>query len=99
MRRLEIHPEAYLEVEEARAWYESHGPTLGEDFLNAIEQAVSAIERAPEAWPIHSERVRRFLVHRFPFAILYRHEEAKIQIIAVAHQRRRPGYWKNRQFD
>ena len=99
MRKREVHPDVYEELEEARSWYEEHATGLGNEFLDEIERAVSAIQRAPDAWPLFSNGVRRFLVHRFPFAILYRYDNSKIQVIAVAHQRRKPGYWKARRFE
>ena len=98
LTKLEVHPEVYEELEEARSWYDEHTPGLGKEFLDEIERAVSTIQKAPEAWPVYSNNVRRFLVHRFPFAILYRYGDSKIQIIAAMHQRRRPDYWKGRKF-
>lgn len=97
-RLLEVHPAAYKELDEARLWYENHASGLGNEFVDEIDRAVVAIQRAPKAWPVYSEGVRRFLVHRFPFALLYRYNDFKIQIIAIAHQRRKPGYWKDRKF-
>lgn len=98
MRRIDVHPEVYEELEEVRSWYENRAFGLGDNFLDEIEHAMAAIKKAPEAWPVYSDVTRRFLVHRFPFAILYRYDDFTIQIIAVAHQRRRPGYWKARTF-
>lgn len=99
MRRLEVHPQVYEELEEARAWYEDQTLGLGDEFLDEVERAIAAIQRSPEAWPIYSHKTRRFLVHRFPFAIVYRNDETKIQIVAATHQRRKPGYWKSRKFN
>ena len=99
MRRLEVHPEVYEELEEARAWYEEHAVGLGDEFLSEVEGAISVIQRSPEAWPIYSHKTRRFFVHRFPFAVVYRNDEMKIRIVAITHQRRKPGYWKSRSFD
>jgi plasmid stabilization system protein ParE len=42
------------------------------------------------------ENCRRILLHRFPFFIVYRFRQARIEIVAVAHARRRPGYWRER---
>ncbi len=98
MRRIDVHPEVYEELEEARSWYEEHAAGLGDDFLDEIERAIAAIKKAPEAWPVYSDATRRFLVHRFPFAILYRFDENKIELVAAMHQRRKPGYWRDRKF-
>jgi len=98
MPRVEVHPEVYTELEEARSWYENNAAGLGSDFLDEIDRAIKTIQRAPEAWPFYMGNVRRFLVHRFPFAVLYRYDGFKIQIFAVMHLRRKPGYWKDRKF-
>ena len=95
---VEVHPEVYDELEEARSWYENNAEGLGADFLEEVERAINTIRRTPEAWPVYMDDVRRFLVHRFPFAVLYRHDDVKIRIYAVAHLRRKPGYWKKRKF-
>jgi len=98
MWQVEIHPEVYEELEQTRAWYEKNLAGLGSGFLDEVDKAITTIRRAPEAWPFYVGDVRRFLVHRFPFAVLYRCAETKIQIFAVMHLHRKPGYWKKRKF-
>lgn len=88
--------EAEQEMLEAARYYESQTPGLGADYLSEIERAVAAIAESPMTWPIIEGELRRRLVRRFPFGILYRIELKKIVIIAVAHLRRRPGYWRGR---
>ena len=95
---IEIHPDAADELESAKLWYENQSSGLGDEFLDEIDRAIAKIEQWPEAWTPYWQDVRRFLVHRFPYVIYYRHMSGAIQIIAVAHQRRKPGYWKNRSF-
>jgi len=58
--------------------------------------AASAIERAPSTWPTYDHDTRRFLLRRFPYSVIYRVEPSRIVIVAIAHGRRRPGYWKER---
>ena len=98
MLRIEIHPEAIAEIIAARDWYELHATNLGNDFIKEVDSAIETIDRTPGLWTRYFAigNVRRFLIHRFPFAIVYRHDEEKIQILAVSHLRRRPGYWKTR---
>lgn len=98
MVRIEFHPEAYTEAEEARSWYEAQSPGLGSAFVNEVQTAVNAIQDSPEIWPPYEYGSRRFLLRRFPFSLIYRHDKMKAQIIALAHLRRKPGYWKNRRF-
>jgi toxin ParE1/3/4 len=98
VRRVEFHPEAYLEAEDARSWYETKSPGLGLAFIDAVQRAVHAIWDSPGRWPPYEYGSRRFFLRRFPFSLIYRHDATKIQIIAVAHLHRNPGYWKKRRF-
>lgn len=72
---------------------------IGAEFLDEIERALKLIEEEPAMWPWYNKEqaVRRFLVHRFPYAILYRTTSTAIQIIAAMHLRRHPDYWKSRK--
>jgi toxin ParE2 len=95
-RKIEFHPEAYAELEQSQAWYESQTAGLGGAFLDEFERAIDAIQESPSTWPAYEEGTQRFLLHRFPFAIIYRHDENTIQVLAVMHLHRRPGYWRHR---
>ena len=81
------------EMLEAAAYYESCAAGLGRDFLGKVRNAVSDVENHPDRWPIVRFGVRRRLVHRFPYAVLYKHERNEIVIVAVMHLRRHPNYW------
>ena len=98
MHSIEAHPDVYNELESARSWYEEKSKNLGSDFLDEIDRAISNISESPEIWPKYYDLkdVRRFLIHRFPFGIIYRYNKIEIQIIAVSHLSRQPGYWKER---
>lgn len=98
MRRIIIHPDADRELEQAQTWYEERVAGLGAKFFSEIESAALNIQSSPDTWPNYVKGTRRFLVHRFPFAIVYRHDDQLIQVIAVMHLKRRPGYWARRQF-
>ena len=87
---------AEQEMLEAAIYYQSRASGLGIDYLSEVERAVQAIAESPNRWPIIEGELRRRLVRRFPFGILYRIESEEIVIIAVAHLRRKPGYWKER---
>jgi plasmid stabilization system protein ParE len=95
---IDVHPDVYKELEDSRSWYEEHAENLGTEFLDEIDRAVDAIQNAPTVWPWYDEQhhVRRFLVHRFPYAIIYRVTSSVVQIIGVMHLRRHPDYWKER---
>lgn len=98
MRSVIFHPEAKLELEAAVEWYEGRKDFLGNEFYGMTQRAVDTIARSTETYPKYLYNTRRLILQRFPFSIVYRVRPAKIQIIAVAHHSRRPGYWKNRSF-
>ena len=81
---------------EAAKYYESQATDLGIDFLSEVERAVNSIAELSMTWPVIEGELRRRLVRRFPFGILYRIEPEEIVIVAVAHLRRKPGYWRER---
>ncbi len=89
-------PEADHEMFEAARYYQSLSSGLGDDYLDEVERAVHSIETSPQTWPVLEGDFRRRLVRRFPFGVIYRIEPDKILIIAVAHLRKKPGYWENR---
>ena len=96
MKSIIFLPEAREEMNEAARYYESQASGLGIDYLSEVERAVASITASPETWPKLEGELRRRLLRRFPFGVLYYVETEKIIIVAVAHLRRRPGYWKNR---
>jgi toxin ParE1/3/4 len=95
-RRRAIDPQARAEIREAARWYGKRSPQARADFLLAVSDAFVHIIRAPQRWPIGSYGTRRFVLGRFPFSIVYLEEPSLIYIVAVAHHKRKPGYWKQR---
>ena len=73
-------------------------PGLGFDFFEEISKSVRNIERYPEGWPLYEENIRKYSTNRFPFSLYYVFEKDadKVIVVAVAHQKRRAGYWKRR---
>ena len=93
---LRWHPEAVADAEEARDWYAARSPLAARGFLLELESAVKAILEAPHRFPAHLHRTRRIVFsHRYPFSLVYR-EGPPIEIVSVAHSRRRPGFWRRR---
>lgn len=82
---------------EAAGYYESESPGLGADFIQEIERSIQLIVEHPEADPIIAGTVRRRLVRRFPYALLYSVRPMVIRILAVMHLKRRPMYWVDRE--
>ncbi|TKB52555.1 MAG: type II toxin-antitoxin system RelE/ParE family toxin [Nitrospira sp.] len=96
MRLMTFHEKASAEVNEAATYYEERVPGLGVLFLVALEEAVQKVLANPEAWQVVGDETRRNLIRRFPYSLLYVIESDRIRVLAVAHQKRRPGYWRNR---
>ena len=89
-------PEAAEEMIEAALYYQSQAFGLGMDYLSEVDHAVHSIETSPHTWPIIHGDLRRRLIRRFPYGVLYRIEPEEILIVAIAHLRKKPGYWKKR---
>lgn len=83
-------------MNEAARFYEERSPGLGRDFLEEIERTIDSLVAHPESGPRISRNLRRRIVRRFPFGVIYAVETDRIIIVAIMHLRRRPGYWKGR---
>lgn len=94
--RLEIHPEALEEMKSAVRWYRERSANAASSFVEQVDEAIALIVQSPDRWPAGRNGTRKFVLHRFPFAVIYRGDAAAIQVLAVAHGHRRPGYWKDR---
>ena len=96
MTKVTFHPEAEAELDNARTWYRERNQVAGRAFVAEVLSALKSIAETPEAWPRTRANERRFVFKRFPYSIIYRLRENEVFITAVAHQRRRPGYWRGR---
>jgi plasmid stabilization system protein ParE len=83
-------------LDDAALYYEGQREDLGDEFVEDFLLAVTEIEEAPTRWPEILPGVRRFRLSRFPYAIVYRVLSDRVDVIAVAHQSRREGYWQDR---
>lgn len=92
--RLRFHPAAVEEAEAALDWHSERSPRAANRFAAELERVIEEISAAPERWPEFEGRARRMLLRHFPYAVIYRITKGEIEILAVAHGRRRPGYWK-----
>ena len=95
-RRHSVYYGAWQDIDAAEGWYFRHSPELSDRFLAEIDNALEEIVRFPHRWPQHLRGTRRFLLTNFPFSIIYRVRTEVIEIVAVAHHKRRPGYWRKR---
>lgn len=96
MKNIDFHPEAEEEMIASAEYYDSKSEGLGNKFLDEVEAGLKQILINPYGWPIHTEQVRRYLLHRFPFCLLFQVYADRIYILAVMHLHREPNYWKHR---
>lgn len=96
MTAVEFLPQAREELLAAVEYYESITPDLGADFLIDIENAVQRIRAFPSHGSPWAADTRRIVIRRFPFDVVYLETRTTIVVVAVAHQRRSPFYWKKR---
>jgi toxin ParE1/3/4 len=99
MKSTTFAPSARAEFETAAAWYESHAEGLGEEFIGGIDEVVTRIQSSPGQFPLWDgdRRFRRAIAHRFPYVIFFRELSDTVEIVAVAHAAREPGYWFKRK--
>lgn len=93
---VEFLDEAIAEAAAARLWYQERSPVAAALFVDELSLAVAAIADIPNTWPRYMAGTQRYLLRRFPFFVVYRPFGDRVQVIAVAHARRRPGYWADR---
>jgi len=87
---------AEAELQDAAAWYDERSPGLGIRFVASVRTKLDEILEAPQRWQL-AAGTRRALMGRFPFALVYREiSDEEIEIVAVAHLKRRSGYWTGR---
>ena len=84
------------EMTESAIFYEQESKGLGSNFLDEVENAIVRVCDYPELGHSYFGDLRRFVLARFPYSLLYAISDHKIVIVAVAHNKREPGFWKNR---
>lgn len=95
--KVEFHPAADAELRATAIDYEGRLPGLGSEFLVEVESVCSRLSEHQALGPKLDAEHRRLGLRRFPFGLIYRVKSSKVQIVAVAHRRRRPGYWRGRK--
>lgn len=97
-RELRILPEAEAELAAAAEWYESRQSGLGVAFVEAVGHALEGIVEAPQTSPLWREGYpyRRHVLRQFPYTIMFTVTELGIEVTAIAHAKRKPGYWLTR---
>jgi hypothetical protein len=97
--RVDLHPEARVELRSAALWYEERRDGLGEEFVAAIAVALQRIGEAPESFPrwpgtrLVSPTIRKATIDAFPYLVAFEQHNDYALVLGVAHQKRRPLYW------
>lgn len=99
MTSLRVHPEVEDEIGKATEWYRMHSidESVARDFNREVAAALKAAKLYPMDGTVYLRRSRRLFLSRFPYFLVYRIREAEIQVLALAHAKRRPGYWQKRR--
>ena len=91
--RIDYHPAIADELEEIRKHYEACSPGLGSDFVDEFERQILMIAAMPTRWMVASGDIRRSLMKRFPYVILFRIvSDESIRVTVVKHERRHPAF-------
>lgn len=95
--RVEFHEAAELELNEAADFYDLKDPGLGGAFIDEVERRLGQIVRHPDVAARVRGAARKRITARFPYSIFYSVHGDQIRILAIAHQKRRPFYWRGRR--
>ena len=87
---------AVNEMNDAIAYYELQYSGLGAAFKEEVQKALKRIIAYPDAWPAAEDYIRKYILHKYPYYILYSLEKDHLYIIPIAHQHRKPNYWIER---
>jgi len=101
VKPVRVEPEAKQELAAAAGWYEERREGLGLELVAEIDAVFAAIARTPGRFPLYPRvapelGVRRAAAHRFPYSIAFIELGTVVRVLAVAHEKRRPGYWVGR---
>ena len=96
INRIEFHNQAGAEYDAAFDWYLERSNDAALDFDAEVDRALADIASAPHRWAAAPFSTRRYLLRGFPYILIYREWKGHIQIVAVAHTSRKPGYWEKR---
>jgi plasmid stabilization system protein ParE len=91
-----FHPAARAELQDALRWYEERSPVAAMAFASEVESAIHRFADKPLHFPAAEHGTRRCLLRRFPYSVFYKIRQDSVMVIAVAHQKRRPVYWRDR---
>jgi len=91
-----FHPAAAQEAESTYDWYAARSPEAAHGFREELRRAIDMVAASPRSWPRYGSRAQRYVFPRYPFSLVYILGGDDVEVVAVAHGRRRPGYWRAR---
>jgi len=94
--QLQFFEEAEQEVEEQRAWYRKRSEAAEAGYLRELDHAIEQVIAAPDQWPQFLAGTRRYVFPKYPFSLIYFAERDVISVVAIAHEKRKPAYWRKR---
>ena len=98
-KKIRVHPDASREAEAAVEWYARRSPQAAWQFAIELRSAIERIGRTPNQFPMLAFGARKLVLSRFPYLVVFYETKTMIEVVAVAHARRRPGYWQERLGD
>jgi len=96
LAKVTFHPGASEDYAAAYSWYHDRGAALAANFETEVDRGVRLISQNPLRWPKFDNQRRRFIVRKFPYSIIYELHGEEVVVLAVAHGKRRPHYWRER---
>jgi plasmid stabilization system protein ParE len=94
--RVSVLPLAEEDVREAFLWYSERSPIAADAFRSEVFAAIDKVAEDPTMWPAAEDGVHHYVLRRFPYTVHYEFDTSTLTVLAVAHHRRRPGYWGDR---
>ena len=99
MRAVVVTPSAQLELRAAAHWYSERERGLGKEFVLEVDRALAALVEGAHRHPFwqQGQPYQKAFVRRFPYVIFFTHDDERVRVLAIAHRRRKPGYWLHRE--
>ena len=94
--KVEFYEPAYIEYQEAIDFYNLQSEKLGDKFIIEIDKTITIIKNYPQSFSDYTKHTRKAVVNIFPYNLIYTIHKNYIEILAIAHQHRKPNYWLNR---
>ena len=91
-----FHPKAIEEAENSQSWYALRSPIAARGFVNELSHAIDMVSESPNRWPGFHADTQRYVFPRYPFSLIYRVKDEVVEVLAIAHYKKRPGYWSER---